>query len=160
MSSKLNLSSPWVLYYHELEAFFKEDPNVSVSYDNDTYTVKLFVYGDEKADALTQLLPTEKQFGNVTVKVKVIPANRLNATKLELFRKAFEGNAAVSYMQTVEGLYNNDLNFIVFANKVVQYFTDDLGDINHVRSTLYQDMAKEIFGEHDSIFFCTDKPES
>lgn len=160
MDFEFNLSSPWVLYYHELEAFFKEDPHVSVAFDEANYTVKLFVYGDEKADALTQLLPAEKQFGKVTLKIEVVPANMLGASKLELFRKAFEGNTAVSYMKTVDGLYNNKLNFIVFVNKVVQYFTDDLGDINHVRSTLYQDIAKEIFGEHEGIFYCTDKPES
>ena len=160
MSSELTLSSPWILYYHELTAFFSEDPNVSVAFDETNFVIKLFVCGEEKADALAQLLPTEKQFGNVTVKIQVIPANKLGVSKLELFRKALEGNAAVSYMQTIEGLYSNELNFIVFANKVVQYFTDDLGDINHVRSTLYQDMAKELFGEHESIFYCTDKPES
>ena len=160
MDFELNLSSPWVLYYHELEAFFKKDPHVSVVYDAEKNVVKLFVYGDDKAEAIMQLLPSEMQFGNVTLKIEVIPANYLGASKLELFRKALEGNEAVSYMKTVDGLYNNKLNFIVFANEVVQYFTDDLGDINHVRSTLYQDIAKELFGEHEGIFYCTDKPES
>lgn len=160
MNYEVNLSSPWVLYYHEIEALFKEDPDVIVTFDAEHYVLKLFVKGVDKADALTQLLPTEKQFGNVVLKIEVIPANVLGSSTLALFRKAFDGNAAVSYIKTVDGLYNNKLNFIVFANKVVQYFTDDLGDINHVRSTLYQDIAKEIFGEHEGIFYCTDKPES
>lgn len=160
MNFDFNLSSPWVLYYHELAAFFEEDPDVSVNFDEDKYIIRLFVNGDEKAEALTQLLPKEKQFGKVTLTIEVYSDKVFGSSKMELFRKAFEGNTAVSYMKTVDGLYNNELNFIVFVNKVVQYFTDDLGDINHVRSTLYQDIAKELFGEHEGVFYCTDKPES
>ena len=159
MSGKLNLSSPWVLLFHEYEAFFKEDPDVKVLFDEDDYVIRILVKNSEKADALSRLLPSEKQFGNVTVTISVIPAVEAYNTEFELFQKAFKGNPAVSYTKSVPGLYNNTLNFIVFKNKVVQYFTDDLGDINHVRSTLYQDIAKELFGEYDGIFYCTDKPE-
>lgn len=162
MNDKLTLSSPWVLLFHEIEAFFKEDDEVRVVLDKEenNYIIKLYVEDEEKADALAQLLPSEKQIGNIKVTIAVIPPNKLGASKLSLFQKAFKGNPAVAYTKSVDGLYNNTLNFIVFKNKVVQYYTDDLGDINHVRSTLYQDIAKELFGEHEGIFYCTDKPES
>lgn len=44
------------------------------------------------------------------------------------------------------------------VNKVVQYFNDDLGDAHGVCSTLYQEIAKDVFGEHEGIFFCTNLP--
>lgn len=160
MDKKLTLSAPWVLLFHELEAFFAEDKEVRVILDADSFTIKLYVSDEEKADALTQLLASEKQIGNIKVTITVIPPNKLGVDKFTLFQKAFKGNPAVNYTRSINGLYNNTMNFIVFKNKVVQYFTDDLGDINHVRSTLYQDIAKELFGEHEGIFYCTDTPES
>lgn len=34
--AKLNLSPPWVVYYRKLSAFFKEDPEVRITYtDNE-----------------------------------------------------------------------------------------------------------------------------
>ena len=32
--AKLNLSPPWVVYYRKLSAFFKEDPEVRITYDD------------------------------------------------------------------------------------------------------------------------------
>jgi hypothetical protein len=48
---------------------------------------------------------------------------------------------------------------VVFVPKVVQYYTDNLGDINGFRTTLYQELAKELFGESEltrGVYFCTD----
>ena len=53
----------------------------------------------------------------------------------------------------------NDFNFVVFVPEVVQFYNDDLGDINGLCSTLYQDLAKDLFGEEAGIYFCTDKVE-
>ena len=160
MAQQLNLYAPWVIYYRELEALFGADPAISITYDNDNRIVKLFVTGEEKAEALSQLLPTEKAFGNVTLKIMVIPANALKAAdEFSLFQKAFEGNPAVAYTQSIPGLYTNILNFIVFKPEVVQYHDDSMGDINCLCTTLHQDIAKRIFGERSGIFFCTDKKD-
>ena len=50
-------------------------------------------------------------------------------------------------------------NYVVFENKVVQFFNDDLSDIHGNKSTLYQEIAKDIFGDCDNIYFCTDTKE-
>ena len=73
-----------------------------------------------------------------------------------MFRKAFEGNPAFSYAVTVGGISSNDFNYVVFKNKVVQYWNDNLGDINGNESTLYQEIAKDIFEDCTGIYFCTD----
>ena len=154
---KIKMVSPWVEYYRKIESLFAQDQNVKVEYDESSNTIKLFVEDQEKADALTQLLPNRKEFGSIVVNIDVIPANKIETPRVDLFRKAFDGNGALSYIETVSGISSNDFNFVVFQPEIVQYYNDDLSDINGLRSTLYQDIAKEVFGERDGIYFCTDK---
>ena len=157
--SKVNLSSPWVTFYREVDALFAEDQEVTVVFDEDECELKLYVENAAKADALTQLLPSERVFGNVTVKVTVIPANEKSPSKIQLFRTAFEGNNALSYTETVEGVFTNPISYVVFENKVVQYFNDDLGDAHGICSTLYQNIADDLFEDCEGIYFCTDLPK-
>ncbi len=155
-SNELNLSPPWCEYYNELEELFKEDPDIKIVFNENTDEIKLYVTGSEKADALTQLLPSEKYFGNVCIKIIVIPANPTNEmSPFELIQAAFKNNPIVSYFHSVDNPYAMQMDFVVFRNQVVQYYNDNLGDINGMRSTLYQDIAKEIF-ENIPVHFCTD----
>lgn len=155
----IKMVSPWVEYYRKIESLFAQDQSVNVKYDESSNTIKLFVKDQEKADALTQLLPNRKEFGNVVVNIDVIPANKVETPRIDLFSKAFEGNGALSYIHTSDYTSINNFHFIVFQPEIVQYYNDDISDINGFRSTLYQDIAKEVFGERDGIYFCTDKLE-
>ncbi len=158
MENNVKLSSPWVIYYRQIQAFFKYDQKVHVSYDADSNIIKLYVDDPMKADALAELLPTEKKFGNVTVQLQVIPPNVVEFDKAEIFKIAFDGNPAVSYVQSAESPFGT-FNYVVCANAVVQYYSDNLQDIHGYTSTLYQDIAKEIFKEDSEAFFCTDTPD-
>lgn len=153
------LSAPWVTFYRELEALFKEDEQIKVVLDEDAESpvIKIYVDNNEKQAALSQILPTEKVFGSVTVRVNIIPANGSWQHIINLFYKAFEGNPALSFIETVDGVFSNPIHYVVFKNKVVQYFNDNLGDIYGNCSTLYQDIAKDVFGDVDGVCFCTDK---
>lgn len=157
MEKKVKLYSPWVILFRKYEAFFKEDHNVKVELDNDNKAIRLFVTGDEKADALAQNLPTEIAFGNETVKIKVIPANSPDTSKIEQFRKIFEGNKAVDFIGNGSDPVTRDFNYIAFKPEVVQYPADNLSDLNGQQSTLYQELAKDIFGDLPGIYFCTAK---
>lgn len=154
----MKLSAPWVNYYREVEALFEQDEEVKVVFDEDKVELKIFVENSRKADAISQLIPTEKKFGNVKLKIFVVPANE-EMTKTDLIREAFAGNPALSYIWKAETPMG-DFNYAVFQNKVVQYFNDDMSDINGNRSTLYQDIAKDVFGESTNIFFCTEAGSS
>lgn len=154
MANKMNLATPWTTFFRKIEALFKDDPEVNVVYDAESRAVKLFVDNAEKADALMKLLPGEKVFGNVTMTIEVIPANEVAESKASLFQKAFEGNPAFSFVKNVEGIFS--MSYVVFKKKVVQFFNDDLGDLNGLCSTLYQDIAKDVFKEQNGIYFCTD----
>lgn len=159
MANNFKLSSPWTAYYRKMDALFGSDPDIKVVFDEQECNLHLLVENPDKADALTQLLPAEKTFGNVTMKISVIPANLDRApSKVSLIKTAFQGNPAFSYAASAEGLFSSPIHYVVFANKVVQYFNDDLGDVNGNCSTLYQELAKEILGESEGIHYCTDLP--
>lgn len=157
MEKKVNLYSPCVILFRKYEAMFKKDRNIKIELDNDNRVITLFVTGDEKADALTQNLPTEVVFGNEKVKINVVPANLSGVTKIEQYRKIFEGNEAVDFIGNGSDPVTCDFNYIVFKPEVVQYSADDLSDLNGQQSTLYQNLAKEIFGDQPGIYFCTAK---
>ena len=161
--AKLQLSSPWVEYYHKVEAMFKNDLDVRVIFDEDIPELKLFVEDPYKAAALTDLMPEQVGYGNVVLAIKVIPANGTASgglTGAALFDEAFRRNPAYRYSEDIRGVFPNPITFVVFANEVVQYFNDNLFDVNGVCSTLYQDIAKEIFEVKSGVYYCTDKPAS
>lgn len=159
MSRNIKLSSPWVKYYREIDALFGKDPDIKIEYNDDSnpQEIKLLVTGEEKADAIAKLLPSEKVFGNVVVKITVCPANLGNTDQVQLFRAAFCGNPAFKFAACAEGIFTNPITYVVFAKEVVQFYDDDLGDINGNCSTLYQNVAKDVFGDVKGVFFCTDK---
>lgn len=162
MTDKLKLSSPWVTLHREIEAMFGDDPDVKVEYiagDGNDPVIKLFVEGQDKADAIGKILPETYEFGGVTVSVIVVPANRVE-TKEALYRRAFEGNPAFSYAVTAEGIFTNPITYVVFKNKVVQFWNDDLGDVNGNETTLYETIADHLFTEQDGVSYCTDTPEN
>lgn len=157
--SEVRLSPPWNTYVRKIKALFEEDPEIKVEYDDENIKLKLFVENQNKADAIQQLLPEKKEFGNVTLYVEVIPANRPQK-KIDLFRKAFEGNPIFSYAVSVSDLSSNDYNFVVFRHKICQFWNDQLNDINGNVSTLYENVAREIFEDHEGVFFNTETPDN
>ena len=160
--ARLKLSPPWDIYYREVEELFREDPEVRVVYDEDENVISLYVDNRAKAEALYVLLPEEKEFGNVKLYIKVIPANNLSFGNVEFtkIQDALEGNGALSYTKIVRGIFNNDVLYIVFKNKVVQYYNDSLFDVNGLCSTLYQNIAEDVFEDVDGVFYCTDVPNN
>lgn len=163
--ARLDQAPPWVTFVSELEQMFKYDAEVHIVYDNSLHEVMVYVDSARKAAALSELLPGRKTYGNVELTVNVVPANGgavpfAAGSRAAMFQDAFKGNEAFSFLKTVKGVFTNNLTYVVFKNRVVQYFDDNLGDIYGQRSTLYQEIAKDIFGENEGIFFCTDVEET
>lgn len=159
--AKIGLSSPWTIFYREIDAMFKFDPDVHVIYDEETPAIKLYVENAAKAWALERLLPTEKTFGNITLPITVIPANDPSGTVPTdcLHENAFCGNPAVRFIRMVRDVFDMPYTFVIFTREVVQYFSDDLGDFNGIHSTLYEDIARDIFIPQAGVFYCTDTEE-
>lgn len=170
--AKLGLSAPWYIYYKKIEALFHYDSTVKVIFDEDEMILMLYVDDSAKASALMMLLPEEKVFGTTKMKIQIIPANPSSNTDCKvrgiavspydvIFERAFWQNPILSYVRDVSGIFANDLIYVVFIKEVVQYYTDDLGDINGLASTLYQEIAKDVFSDCglENVFFCTDANE-
>lgn len=161
---KIGLSAPWITLFKEYEAMFAEDPNVDVCLKEekgDYKAIVLYVTGDKKAKALGKLLPCEVKFGNIIVKIIVKPANELAEENIvQLFKDAFGGNKAVSCINAIDNPFGFNMAYIVFKKKVVQFYNDNLTDINGNCSTLYQEIAKDIFEVHDGVSFCTSSADN
>ena len=125
------------------------------------YFIHLYVDKQRKADALATLIPATVTFGNITLQINIVPANgalstTTGLTNAQLFENALEGNGAFAFVKWITGIFSNNLTYVVFKNKVVQYFNDNLGDVYGNCNTLYQDIAKNIFGEIEGVYYCTD----
>lgn len=163
---RLKISPPWITYTNKLQAVFDEDPQIAfnVNYAGTHPSVTLATNNPEKAAALKWLLPEEKTFGNVTLDInidceKVI--NKAFGTVKELFETAFKGNPVLAYVVVPDGYNWVPFTYVVFKNCVVQFFNDNLNDPHGIISTLYQEIASEIFEDmpfpaNGGICYCTD----
>lgn len=171
--ANLKLISPWRNYYHEIQAFFKEDPYVTVVFDEDNMEIKLFVQASDKAEALRQILNPEKTFGETTVKVTIVPANTMSR-EIKLMMKsmieaeeferviniALDCNRLFNDVRVIEGLLGFNAIYILFNKKVVQYYNDNIGDLNGIKSILAEDIARDIFVSRPGVFYCTNITET
>lgn len=152
-------SAPWVTYYREVDALFKKDKEVFVVFDEENVELKIYVNNQTKADAIRCLLPFEKKFGDVVLKVDVIPSNGtqlrgISTTNVLMIAcDAFLSNDAVYGVTDVSAMF--DLVYVVFRKEVAQFFDDNIGDINGNCSTLYEAIARDVF-EDIGIKYCTD----
>lgn len=159
---RLKLSPPWITYLNKLEALFDGDPQIAFNYDPQEMSIIIACNNGDKCAALARLLPEEKQFGNIilTIDIDGPMSNKAFASNRELFETAFYKNPAFAYAvaPAEEGYYYVDFTYVVFKNCVVQFFNDNLNDAHGVVSTLYQDIAAEIFDEANlvGVHYCTD----
>lgn len=147
------LSSPWVEFFRKIQTLFFYDNEVHVSMTDDN-EIQVRVDNQIKADALAKLLPSEKTFGNVTVRVTVIPSNAAE-TKADLIRNALHGNPVVRDIAEVESMFGV-YSYVMFAPEVAQYFNDNMMHPDGITTTLYQELAKDLFGADGNVFFCTE----
>ena len=164
--ARINMSSPWVIYYREVQAMFQHDREVHVIFDEDAVTLKIYVECASKAEALGQLFPPSMEFGNVTMDISIIPANVTNGNRvrgkrkyvsvpLDIFEAAFDGNPIFCFTEEIDLGMSNRLRYVVFRKEVVQYFNDDLGSFFGMCSTLYENIARDIFVTAEGVFYCT-----
>lgn len=165
---RTKISPPWVTFINEMLELFEGDPQITcnVNWSGTNPSIILSTQCGDKAAALLQLLPYEKKYGNVTLAIGVDGpvSNRAFKTTKELFETAFEGNPVFEYCfaPTQEGYWFVDYTYVVFKREVVQFFNDNLDDAHGVVSTLYQNIAADIFSEahlKDNVAYCTDVPE-
>lgn len=167
MENRFKLSPPWCTYVNQLTELFGQDPDIDVSYDNDESTVFLRVDNADKYEILVNILPCYKSFGNMILNIEIIPSNTMNKPTLDfnklgkddIFNLLFDKNPVFSFVKTVDLLYCIPFVYVVFINKVVQFFNDNLNDVYGNMSTLYQHIAEDVFSDSDyldGVCYCTD----
>ena len=151
-NKKINILPPWSVYIKKLEALFDPDKEIAfnVNWSGENPNVTLATNNPDKAAALAQLLPDEKTFGNVTLTIGIdcfTVSNLAFPTAKELFETAFKDNPVFAYCvaPVQEGYWYIDLVFVCFAREICQIFTDNMQSPFGVTTTIYQDIAKEIF---------------
>ena len=75
-----------------------------------------------------------------------------------LFGTAFEGNPILNKIYVVEGIFSNRFIYVEFKPEIVQFYNDNLGDLNGNVTTLYETIARNVFNENPNlkgIFYCT-----
>ena len=164
---RLKLSPPWTLYIKKLEALFDPDPLIAFNIDYNAEEgpkVVLATTDGDKAAALVKLLPDHKDFGGVRLNIIVDCPHMSNLafeTPVKVFETAFKNNPVFAYAicPCEEGYWWFAITYVVFKNCVVQFFADNINDCHGVISTLYQDIASEIFEDgsmNTNIFYNTD----
>ena len=165
-AKKVGLASPWQTYFNKLKALFGQDPEVHLSFDDrsEEKIIAIRVDNLKKHDAIKKLLPEVRGFGNVIVRINVIPPNEIRVIdRAELLDRAFEGNPVYDKLIIVEGGIPilGDTKYVMFKKKVAQFFNDNLADPNGNSSYLYADLAEEIFGhvEGEALHYSTSEEE-
>ena len=163
---RCKISPPWVIYIHKLQALFDGDPHIAfnVDYNKPSVVINVTNTDGEKAAALATLLPSEQKFGNVILSITIECENMPNkafVSAKEIFETAFKGNPCFAYVVVPESEYwYVPFTYVVFKNCVVQFFADNLNDPHGIVSTLYQNIADEVFEDFDlfgdGYSFCTD----
>lgn len=160
---RLKILPPWSIMIKKIEALFDGDPQIAcnVNYSSEAPSITLSCNNGDKVAALQKILPEEIEYWNVVLKITVdgTPTNRVFTSKKELFENAFYGNPAFAscVCPSEDGYQWLDTTYVVFKNYVVQFFADNLNDCHGIISCLYEDIARDIFGETvERVFFNTD----
>ena len=157
MSKKVGLSSPVVIYVKKLQTLFAEDPDVCIEYDdNDPEAVNITVGDPEKFYALSSVMESEVEFGNLHLSIYIWPADLSEDNKVEMFKKIFKDSSIVSSIDEIkpDGT-SGKLTYISFRNQVVKYWADNLGNPHGNSFTLFETIANDIFENHNGVFFTT-----
>lgn len=155
------LTPPWYIYQKQVKALFEHDPQIIVGevYQQENgkdYAFDIEVRSHEKFLALDRLLIRFKLFGNVALSINLFDEENANRdAAIDVCRALFDGNPIVESVEDIVDLAGAHHGFVVFEPKVIQYYADDLRDINGNETTLAQDIAREMFKDLDGVNFCT-----
>lgn len=154
----LRLQPPWNTYVSKIKAMFENDPEIRIEYNesNSNPTVTMYVENSTKADALQQLLGIEKKFGNISLAITIVPANKEFSNQIEILKAALNGNPIVTQIETYD-VFGSEMTFCEFRKEVIQFPNDDCSDLNGNFNGLAEDLAREIFvgAINPQINYCT-----
>ena len=147
MENAPTLLSPWMIYVNRVMTLFADDDEVNIEYDDENVVLTLRVDNHNKADALFALMPSEKEFGNVTLKVNVVPCNN-DEREEDMYRRAFEGNPVLNAVAEGYGPAG-DVSYALFVPEIIQLKEDDISQFDGLTTLTYAELAKSVLDAGD-----------
>ena len=159
-----SLTPPWYIYQKQVKALFEHDSQIIVGevYQQENgkdYAFDIEVRNHEKYMALDRVLSRFKLFGNVALTINLFDEeNSIEENAIDICRVIFDGNPIVESIEDIVDPAGVHHGFVVFCPKIIQYYADDMRDINGNVTTLAQNIAREVFNDAaDGVNFCTGK---
>ena len=161
----MNLQAPWYEFQNKVAALFKNDPDISVgeirecgANEDTDYAFDIEVRKHEKFEALNRMIPSVKEFGNITLGIQLFDEE--NTTKKDdiaaICKAMFADNPIVDDVRVVTDQFGVQQVYVMFKAEVIQYYRDEFTDYNGLWSGLAQDIAKEIIDNSlGNLHFCT-----
>lgn len=140
--TNVKLSAPWDIYFSKLNALFSKDKEISLNFDRDTYTITITSTNDDKADALSQIVPKTVEMGNITLTINVVA--EVPNSPADLYDRAFKGNPIFAKTEACALPTGEKVYFAEFYDRAAHFFADDLTNPEGLQFYLYQDIAKEV----------------
>jgi hypothetical protein len=154
MSNSVKLLPPWHTLHALVKATVGRDESVEVAALDESsmpYVITLKLSGQKaKAQALSNILKTHFDIGNITVVTKVFSDEEemqpVSPTKVEdvpiIIETALKDNPLYSRVET-SSFSSIHRAYLIFAKEVVQFYNDDLSD----RYKNYNAVAADAFSE-------------
>jgi len=151
------MMSPWDEYVQAAKALFADDPDVvvdnAVETESGDYKVVVRVHGDDKAESISELMPTELTYGNVTLYVDVVPDNERELTTADHLRRAFAGNPLyIDVVEPTTSLTTFGATYALFMPECVQYYSDDLRSPYGATTCAVEEVARKVLSLPDGVF--------
>ena len=153
--SKPKLSPPWNEYVSKITKLLGPDKEIKIDFNENERKLKLLVSNTDKRVALEYLLPSEIDFGGQKLTIIIVPSNEEKNVQ-EYIKDLFNNNPSVRRIENVKGVFTNPMTYVEFKNETIQYFNDNLGDLHGNRTTVMEELAREVFDKLDGVFFCTE----
>ena len=145
--NNVKLSAPWDIYFSKLNALFSRDKEINLNFDRDHYTITITSTNDDKASALSQLIPKTVEMGNITLTINVV-ADVPNSPA-DLFDRAFKHNPVFAKTEACSLPTGEKVYFAEFYDDAVNFYADDLTNPEGLQFYLYQDIAREVLNSGD-----------
>ena len=165
----VRLSPPWYGWANEVKAIFENDQDITVADLEETdgkggYVLTIDATTEEKADALRVMLPIIKNFGNINVDIEIT----MNGTPIDYvaerssipetidwINQLFDGSGDVVDAQCYE-LFGGYVGFVVCPARIIQFYNDDITDVNGNTTMLFADAARDVLEVPAGVNFCTE----
>ena len=93
--------------------------------------------------------------------IKLMMKSMIEAEEFErVINIALDCNRLFNDVRVIKGLLGFNAIYVLFNKKVVQYYNDNIGDLNGIKSILAEDIARDIFVSRPGVFYCTNVAET